>query len=560
MRRKILINFIFYVIALQTAIGQIPQTISYQGVLTDVNGNTVNGNQNFIFKIYDDSTGGSLLWSEERASIPVSNGIFNVILGSTNPLNLPFDKPYWLGITVGQGSDLTPRIELTSSAYSLSARSVFGSSNVFPANGNVGIGRTNPGQKLQVAGIIYSTIGGFKFPDGTMQTSAADGSSIWNLSGNNIYYSKGNVGIGTANPASRKLAVAGNIGLGPRAGLYFGKITSPTVAISENSGADEMALSIVGIHDQGKIRVALDLRPPAQIWGPSAFPAATEFVAYGEGNGGGPYSRLDIGWHSYRQGMYSLHMESGNGQTARPITISLADHTAGWNRESIKINEINGSVIMGNFAQKNNQTEIDYDPIEMLILQPPSLASYGFKDSHALVFKGNAYNISPHHADWKIFANVTNPDGTSKLVVQNRIDSDDYDAKIVITDSGRVGIGKSNPHYALDVEGTIRGENVSPSDVRLKKDIIAIDNALERVVSLRGVNFRWRSGKKENDLQIGLIAQEVEAVFPEAVSTDEDGYKSIAYDKLVAPLIEAIKELKIENDKLRQRIEALERK
>ena len=560
MRRLFLITLLFYFAVSQTAMGQIPQTISYQGVLTDANGNTVNGSRNFIFRIYDDSTGGNLLWSEEQTSVPVSNGIFNVILGSNNRLNLPFDKPYWLAVAVGQSPELAPRIELTSSAYSLNARSVLGSSNVFPASGNVGIGMMNPGQKLQVAGVIHSTVGGFKFPDGSMQTSAADGSSIWNQLGNNIYYSAGRVAIGTTNPGPRKLAVAGTIGLGPRAGIYFGNITSPTVAISENSGADEMALSIVGIHNEGKIRVALDLRPPAQIWGPSAFPAATEFVAYGEGTGAGPYSRLDIGWHSYRQGMYSLHMESGNGQKARPITISLADHTSGWNRESIKINEIDGSVIMGNFAQKNNQTEMDYDPIEMLILQPPALASPGFKDSHALVFKGNAFNTFPHHADWKIFADVTNSDGASKLVVQNRIDSDDYDVKIVITDSGRVGIGKSNPSYTLDVEGIIRGENVSPSDVRLKKDIVTIANALEKVASLRGVHFRWRSGKRANDQQIGLIAQEVEAVFPEVVSADEQGYKSIAYDKLVAPLIEAIKELKIENDKLRQRIEALERK
>lgn len=70
-------------------------------------------------------------------------------------------------------------------------------------------------------------------------------------------------------------------------------------------------------------------------------------------------------------------------------------------------------------------------------------------------------------------------------------------------------------------------------------------------------------------LQIGLIAQEVEDIFPEVVSTDSKGYKSIAYDKLVVPLIEAVKTIKAENDTLKaenarmraefdQRVSALE--
>jgi hypothetical protein len=68
--------------------------------------------------------------------------------------------------------------------------------------GNVGIGTTTPGQKLSVAGIIESTLGGFKFPDGTVQSSAAGGGggSVWSNSGLNIFYNSGNVGIGTENP------------------------------------------------------------------------------------------------------------------------------------------------------------------------------------------------------------------------------------------------------------------------------------------------------------------------------------------------------------------------
>ncbi len=124
MNRTILLTALFLVLAAQIAWGQIPQTISYQGVLTDAAGKTVtDGSYNLTFKLYDVSTGGSPLWSEAQ-SVSVSKGIFNVILGSVTPLTSSFDKQYWLGVTVGAGSELTPRLPLTASAYAFMAQSV----------------------------------------------------------------------------------------------------------------------------------------------------------------------------------------------------------------------------------------------------------------------------------------------------------------------------------------------------------------------------------------------------------------------------------------------------
>jgi hypothetical protein len=95
------------------------------------------------------------------------------------------------------------------------------------------------------------------------------------------------------------------------------------------------------------------------------------------------------------------------------------------------------------------------------------------------------------------------------------------------------------------------------SDARLKKDIVGIDNALQRVSQLRGVNYQWADRSWGEGSQIGVIAQEVEEVFPEVVSTDNQGYRSVSYRKLVAPLIEAVKELKAENENLKLRLEQL---
>ena len=69
--------------------------MSYQGVLIDAEGNPVpDGNVVLTFKIYDTATDGESLYQETHNEVNVAGGIFNIIIGSTNPLNLPFDKPY----------------------------------------------------------------------------------------------------------------------------------------------------------------------------------------------------------------------------------------------------------------------------------------------------------------------------------------------------------------------------------------------------------------------------------------------------------------------------------
>ena len=108
------------------------------------------------------------------------------------------------------------------------------------------------------------------------------------------------------------------------------------------------------------------------------------------------------------------------------------------------------------------------------------------------------------------------------------------------------------------VEGDIEAtSNVyASSDISLKDNIVTYENALDKVLALRGVEY------DRNDLdgvhEVGLIAQEVEEIIPELVGESRDGLKNIAYGKLTAVLIEAVKELKKENDALSARIKSLE--
>ena len=82
------------------------------------------------------------------------------------------------------------------------------------------------------------------------------------------------------------------------------------------------------------------------------------------------------------------------------------------------------------------------------------------------------------------------------------------------------------------------------SDARLKANVSQLEHSLDKIVQIQGITFTWKDPKKMNDdrEQIGFLAQDVEKVFPAAVSKG-DGYKTVAYSMLIAPAVEAIKEL-----------------
>ncbi|MCF7835729.1 MAG: tail fiber domain-containing protein [Candidatus Marinimicrobia bacterium] len=97
------------------------------------------------------------------------------------------------------------------------------------------------------------------------------------------------------------------------------------------------------------------------------------------------------------------------------------------------------------------------------------------------------------------------------------------------------------------------------SDIRLKKDITKLDNSLEKILQLEGVSFKWKDSEIQGDkTNLGLIAQDVEKVYPELVITDEEtGLKSVQYGNLIAPLIEAVKEQQKQIEELKLEIKLL---
>ncbi|HQR12507.1 MAG TPA: hypothetical protein PLW68_14375 [Casimicrobiaceae bacterium] len=101
----------------------VPLEINYQGRLTDAASQPVNATVPMVFKLYSVASGGSALYSEAQ-SVTVSNGIFSVAIGSVTPLALPFDVPYYIGVSVGADPEMTPRQALQSSPYALRSAGV----------------------------------------------------------------------------------------------------------------------------------------------------------------------------------------------------------------------------------------------------------------------------------------------------------------------------------------------------------------------------------------------------------------------------------------------------
>ena len=127
---------------------------------------------------------------------------------------------------------------------------------------------------------------------------------------------------------------------------------------------------------------------------------------------------------------------------------------------------------------------------------------------------------------------------TSATTVNNIIFRDDTPLDVFTFDM-------QNGHF------TATGDLASNSDERLKENIETIENALAKVMEMRGVYFDLKAnpGKRK----VGVIAQEVEAILPEVVNiaNDEEQTKSVAYANMVGLLIEAIKDLKSEVDELK---------
>jgi hypothetical protein len=154
--------------------------------------------------------------------------------------------------------------------------------------------------------------------------------------------------------------------------------------------------------------------------------------------------------------------------------------------------------------------------------------------------------------------------------------------KMTLTNTGDLGIGTASPSYKADISGSTRVlwslavGNITPSatkgridaehdvvafstsDNRFKTNVTSIPNALEKITQIGGYEFDWIPNQELHGFEghdVGVIAQEIEKVLPEVVTTRDSGYKAVKYEKIVPLLIEAIKEQQKQIDELKNLIQ-----
>ena len=177
----------------------VPQVVNYQGYLTDSGGTPVTtpvGIDLFMtFSIYDAATEGAAVWTETH-TVSVNNGIYSVVIGSVdptgNPLDLPFNTQYYLGVTAGTDQEMTPRQALTSVPTALNADTVDGlHGNAFApdvhvhAGSDINSGRIILSGSSSVSGIItaHNTVDSGKGLQGS--SSGLTGMGVYGLASYN---------------------------------------------------------------------------------------------------------------------------------------------------------------------------------------------------------------------------------------------------------------------------------------------------------------------------------------------------------------------------------------
>jgi|VirMetMinimDraft_7_1064189.scaffolds.fasta_scaffold01028_2 hypothetical protein len=196
-------------------------------------------------------------------------------------------------------------------------------------------------------------------------------------------------------------------------------------------------------------------------------------------------------------------------------------------------------------------------------------ADINFGDNDKAIF-GAGNDLQIYH-DSASNVSFIEESGTSNLhirgasiVLKSQVDNDDY---IKCNENAAVELYYSN---AKKLETTTGGIAVTgaitatgdvtaffTSDKNLKQNIVNIDNSLDKVSKLNGVYYNWTKEALEknkhlvDEKEVGVIAQDVEAVLPELVATREDGSKAVRYERLCAVLIESVKELKKEIELLK---------
>jgi hypothetical protein len=571
---------------------EIPHLINYQGMLTDDAGDPMSGSYDLTLSIYDAAAEGTSLWTEEHSGVSVEDGLFNLTLGSETVGGIPgsvFEgAEAYLGIKVGSGSELTPRIRLLSVGYAYRA-SVADSASIavsVPTGGgwtddgkvvrleaeddSVGIGTTSPSAKLDVKGDInvdsFYKIGGKT----VLSTAGSENTFV----GENLGYSS------TTGPDNTFVgARAGQLNTTGQRNTFLG-----SSAGEENTEGSYNTFVGRGAGDDnttGNENVFLGYYAGEY----NKTGSRNTFLGNlaGEENTEGSYNTFvgsEAGeWSETGYSNTSVGCYAGFTNIEGDSNVFLG-YEAGYNETgSHKLYIANSSttspLIYGEFDNQrvtiNGRLGIGTtDPQQQLdVTDDANIGNGASADGPAEFLR-----IRAQSDDWYVGAVNQGDPANADFFIGKETD----DGTFHIENEGNVGIGTVSPTQKLDVNGTARlrgisdqtGEvtdvvvdangvlykKVSVSSKRHKTNIRRIDIEPEEILKLQTVRFEWKESGKED---VGLIAEDVEMAVPDLVIYDDQGRPNgVRYDKLALYLLETMKDLKVENEELKSRIEVLE--
>jgi hypothetical protein len=564
---------------------------TYQGKLTD-SGNATNGQYDFQFKLYDTATVGTGTQQGNPVSVSnvtVTGGIFTAQL-DFGACSSCFDgAPRFLEIAVKptSGSTFTtvsPRQPITSEPYAIRSRNAATADGLSVACvGCVTSGQIQSVQGSQITGSISGgqitgTLPVASLPAGSgnyiQNTPPSPQSASFSISGNGTALGNlnGNVLNATTQfnlDGNRILSAPGsqNLFSGFSAAASYSSGTGNTFV---GAGADFNLPSATGNGDTalGNLAAVQVNRTNATAIGSRAFAAGDNVIVLGSingQNGATASTRVAIGMTSalyhldvLDPSFLGLRVQSnlGGGTVASfGANGDFAIDSAGVAGGRVVVKE-NGRVGIGAPNPMRTGLQLGSDANALFTISP----SDGTPNAGYLRFGDTT--------GWKLHI------ARSRESSGGALNTGVVGALVTIQDNGRVGIGTFVPRDLLEVEGEIRAaclKNFSgttiagtcASDARLKRDVRPFPRLLNTVARLQPVYFHWQKeqypdrgfGEEES---FGLVAQDVEEVMPELVAADKDGYKMVHYEKLPFLMLEAIKELKEENDSYRQRIQEQE--
>ena len=483
--------------------------LTYQGRLTDASNNPVADGVNALrFRIYDAPTGGNLLWQEYNPVVQTTDGMFSVRLGELTALDLGSlgNGTLYLEIVVGLSpAALSPRTPLTSSPRSAVAGKVMGDLETAP--GVLTIKRSDGDSTLSIrsfdGGISMRMFDPQPEPPGKavvdMSVDMLDGASL------KLFDPQ-------PEPPGKALEILSGNGLNQ---------TSPAIRMFDPQPEPPGKLFEL-VARSGSSPSMSFFNQAGQVMGVEPTPWNTGFsIKMFDPQPEPPGKMLEFGT-SYGTGAASV--VEGAGDTAWFKTYGL--DALGGQTEFVSL----------------YSTDTD---AELRLGQGAALT-------------GTSSYISAKSNGLESKIELVGPMGASPappVVIRS------------MNGAARIGIGTSSPTQALHVVGNIcyTGTIGGCSDGRYKKEIQPVDHALAMVSELEGVRYQWKTEEYPDQQfsegkQIGFVAQEVKKVLPEVVMEQPDGSLAIDYGRLTPVLLEAIKELKKQNDQLFKRVEALEKK